>query len=89
MMPTPLEALLVYAVVLGCALYCLWAFLPASLKRRAAGRLMRLSPRLGASQRLQKLARHTGGCGSGCDNCGSARAPAQREHKVQLLRRRR
>lgn len=86
MMPTPLEALLVYAVVLCCALYCLWVFLPGSLKRRAAHRLMRLSPRLGASRRLQKLARDPGGCGSGCNNCGSAKPP--REHKVQLFRRR-
>ena len=88
MMPTPLEALLVYAVVMGCALYCLWVFLPADLKRRAAGRLMRLWPRLGASRRLQKLTRDPGGCGSGCDNCGSANAAAPREHKVQLFRRR-
>lgn len=87
MMPTPLEALLVYTVVMGCALYCLWAFLPASLKRRAAQGLMRLSPRWDASRRLQKLAQDAGGCGSGCDNCGSAKPP--REHKVQLLRRRR
>jgi hypothetical protein len=86
MMPTPLEALLVYAVVMGCALYCLWMFLPASLKRRAAQGLMRLSPRLAVSSRLKKLALDTGGCGSGCDNCGSA-AP-QRDHKVQLFRRR-
>ncbi|MDP1565923.1 MAG: hypothetical protein Q8L91_06610 [Polaromonas sp.] len=86
MMPTPLEALLVYAVVLGCALYCLWVFLPAPLKRRAASRLMRLSPRLVASHRLQKLTRDPGGCGSGCNNCGSAQPP--REHKVQLVRRR-
>jgi hypothetical protein len=87
MTPSPLEALLVYALVMACALYCLWAFLPAAMKRRAARRVMRLSPRLAASQRLQKLALDPGGCGSGCGNCGSA-APPQREHKVQLLRRR-
>ncbi|MBA3595143.1 MAG: hypothetical protein H0W47_15335 [Polaromonas sp.] len=86
MMPTPIEALLVYAVVLGCALYCLWVFLPASLKRRAAHYLLTRSPRLGTSRHLQKVARNPGGCGSGCDNCGSARP--QREHKVQLWRRR-
>ncbi len=86
MMPTPLEALLVYAIVMACALYCLMAFLPAAMKRHAARRLMRLSLRLAASPRLQKLALDPGGCGSGCGNCGSA-AP-QREHKVQLVRRR-
>lgn len=86
MTPAPLEALLVYAVVMGCALYCLWAFLPASLKRRAASRLMRLSPRLAGSRRLQNLARAPGGCGSGCDNCGSRAAPP-REHRVQMVRR--
>jgi hypothetical protein len=61
-------------------------FLPASLKRRAAIRLMRLSPRLAGSSRLNKLAQDPGGCGTGCDNCGST-AP-KREHKVQLFRRR-
>lgn len=88
MTPSPLEALLVYGLVMACALYCLWVFLPGSLKRRAASRLMRLSPRLAASSRLKKLARDPGGCGSGngCGNCGSA-AP-QRQHKVQLFRRR-
>jgi hypothetical protein len=86
MTPTPLEALVVYAVVMACALYCLWAFLPPAMKRRTASRLMRLSPRLAASRRLQKLALDPGGCGSGCGTCGSA-AP-KREHKVQLFRRR-
>ena len=86
MMPTPLEALLVYSVVMACALYCLWVFLPASLKRRAAVWLMRLSPRLAVSSRLKQLARSPGGCSAGCDNCGSA-AP-QRERKVQMYRRR-
>jgi hypothetical protein len=90
MMPTPLEALLVYALVMACALYCLWAFLPAAIKRRAAQRLMRLSPHLAASRRLQKLALEPGGCGSGsgCGNCGSGSTAPQREHKVQLFRRR-
>jgi hypothetical protein len=88
MMPTPLEALLVYALVLACALYCLWAFLPAAIKRRAARRLMRLSPRLAASRRLQKLASDPGGCGTGCDNCGSSPAKPGRQHKVQVFRRR-
>ena len=86
MMPTPLEALLVYAVVLLCALYCLWMFLPASLKRRAVQGLMRVSPRLALSSRLQKLAQEPGGCRSGCTNCGSAKP--RREHKIQLFRRR-
>ena len=88
MMPTPLEALLVYAVVMACALYCLWVFLPASLKRRAAHALIQRSPRLAASRRLQKLARDAGGCGSGCDNCGSSPAQPVQQHKVQMFRRR-
>lgn len=88
MMPMPLEALLVYAVVVLCALYCVWAFLPATLKRRMARTLLGLSPRLAASRRLQKMSRHSAGCGSGCDNCGSSTARPDREHKVQLFRRR-
>jgi hypothetical protein len=88
MMPTPLEALLVYAVVILCALYCVWAFLPAALKRRMARALLALSPRLGTSRRLQKLSQDSAGCGSGCDNCGSSPAQAVQEHKVQLFRRR-
>lgn len=88
MMPTPLEALLVYAVVILCALYCVWAFMPASLKRRTARALMKLSPRLATSSRLQKLALDAGGCGSGCDNCGSNPAKPVQTHKVQIFRRR-
>lgn len=86
MTSTPLEALVVYTMVIACALYCLWMFMPAPLKRRAVRALVKLSPRLAASRRLQKTALDTGGCGSGCDNCGSAKPP--REHKVQLFRRR-
>lgn len=88
MMPTPLEALLVYAVVVFCALYCVWAFLPASLKRRAATALVKRSPRLAASRRLQKLSQGDSGCGSGCDTCGSNPAKPVQAHKVQMFRRR-
>lgn len=88
MTPTPLEALLVYAVVMLCALYCLWAFLPAGLKRRAVRALVKRLPRLAASRRLQKMALDAGGCGSGCDNCGSNPVKPVQEHKVQLFRRR-
>ncbi len=88
MMAAPLEALLVYALVLACALYCLWVFLPVGLKRRTARRLMGLSPRLATSRRLQKLAQDAGGCGSGCSNCGNSPARPVQQHKVQMFRRR-
>jgi hypothetical protein len=88
MTPTPLEALLVYAVVMLCTLYCLWAFCPASLKRRAAAALMAKFARLRASRKLQSLAQKQGGCGAGCGDCGSSPARPVREHKVQLFRRR-
>lgn len=88
MMPTPLEALLVYAVVILCALYCVWAFLPGALKRRMARALLALSPRLATSRRLKKLSQDSTGCSSGCDNCGSSPAQPVQEHKVQLFRRR-
>lgn len=88
MMPTPLEALLVYAVVTLCALYCLWAFCPANLKRRAAAALMTRFARLRSSRKLQSLAQKQGGCGAGCGDCGSSPAKPAGEHKVHLFRRR-
>ena len=78
-------ALILVAV---CAVYTLGLLLPGSLKRRAAQALMARFPRLQRSARLQKLAAQGGGCGSGCDSCGSN--PAKRptgEHKVQFFRR--
>ncbi|MFI5445419.1 DUF6587 family protein [Polaromonas sp. UC242_47] len=86
MMTIPLQSLVVYTVVALCAVYSVWIFLPASLKRRIATALMASSSRLRSSRRLQTLAQKQGGCGSGCDSCGPAK-PVQ-EHKIQLFRRR-
>lgn len=87
MMPTPLEALLVYTVVAFCALYSIWMFLPARLKQRAAQALMAKFTRLQNSRILRSAAQQTAGCGSGCSTCGSsqAAAPGQpvQEHKVR------
>jgi hypothetical protein len=86
MMTLPLQSLVVYVVVALCAVYSVWMFLPASLKRRIATALMARSSRLRSSRRLQTLAQKQGGCGSGCDSCGPAKPV--REHKIQLFRRR-
>lgn len=87
-----LEALLVYTLVVLCAAYCLWAFLPASLKRRAAAALMARFTRLQVSPTLQKLAQGQAGCASGCSSCSSdsSAKPGQavREHKIRLIKRR-
>jgi hypothetical protein len=85
-----LEALLVYTLVVLCAAYSLWAFLPARLKRRAAVALMASSGRLRASRALQALAQQQAGCGAGCDSCSGSAKPAHAatEHKIQLIRRR-
>ncbi len=88
MTPTPLEALLVYAVVVLCALYCLWVFCPMSLKRRTAQALMTKFARLRSSRKLQSLAQRQGGCGSGCGSCVSKSAAPVTEQKVELFRRR-
>ena len=88
MMPTPVEALVVYAVVALCAAYCVWVFMPAGIKRRAATALLRRIPRLGSSRKLQAMTKEPGGCGSGCGNCGSAAGatrPPTREHKVHWI----
>lgn len=90
MMPTPLEALVVYAVVALCAVYCVWLFMPAGIKRRMTDALLRRFPRLQASSTLQAAARDPAGCGSACGNCASAgaRPPAQ-QHKVHWAKKRR
>jgi len=83
-----MQDLVVYAVVALCTVYSVWVFLPASLKRRAAAALMASTPRLRTSSRLQKLAAQGGGCGTGCDNCGSSAAkPTADGHKIRLFRR--
>lgn len=86
MMSLLLQSLLVYTVVALCAVYSLWVFLPAGLKRRLATDLMVRSSRLRSWRALQVLAQKQGGCGSGCDSCDPAK-PVQ-EHKIQLFRRR-
>ncbi len=88
MMPTPLEALLVYTVVAFCALYSVWMFLPARLKQRVARALMAKFTRLQASRTLQTLAQPPSGCSSGCGTCSSSQAAATtgqpvQEHKVR------
>ncbi|MDO9361256.1 MAG: hypothetical protein Q7T70_19980 [Polaromonas sp.] len=82
----PLQDLLVYAVVALCALYSLWMFLPAAVKRRLAAALMARSKRLAGWRFLQRAAQQPGGCGTGCDSCDSPVKPA-RDHKVQVFRR--
>ena len=85
-----LEALAVYTVVVLCAAYCLWNFLPAGLKQRAARALMARSSRLQASCTLQALAQPAAGCASGCSGCGSeAAAPGQaaRVHNIRWARK--
>lgn len=85
-----LEALAVYTVVGLCAAYCLWIFLPAGLKQRAARALMARSGRLQASRILQALAQPAAGCGSGCSGCGSeAAVPGQapRVHRIRWTRK--
>ena len=81
-----MQDLLVYALVGLCAVYSVWLFLPASLKRRAAQALIARSPGLAASRWLQKMAQQTGG--SGCDSCSNAPTKAVNEHKIQIFRRR-
>jgi hypothetical protein len=86
-----LEALLVYAVVVLSAAYCLWAFLPARLKRRVAQALMARATRLQASRTLQALAQQQAGCSSGCGGCSNgAVRPGHRvsEHTIELVRHR-
>lgn len=87
-MMATLQDLLVYALVALCALYSVWVFLPAALKRRAAAALMQHSPRLAASRRLQKLSQQGGGCASGCGDCGSSPAKPVLAHKVRFFHRR-
>jgi hypothetical protein len=89
MTPTPLEALVVYAVVALCTGYCVWLFMPAGMRRWMANALLRRFPRLEASSTLQAAARDSAGCGSACGSCASAgaRPPAQ-EHKVHWGKRR-
>jgi len=90
MMPTALEAVVVYAVVALCAVYCVWLFMPAAMKRWMAHALLRRFPRLEASTTLQAATRDPAGCGSACGNCASAgaRTPVQ-ERKVHWVKRRR
>lgn len=64
-----IEALLVYALVALCAAYCLWVFLPAGLKQRAAAWLMTRFTGLRDARALQTLTRQQGGCSSGCGGC--------------------
>lgn len=85
-----LEALAVYTVVVLCAAYCLWIFLPTGLKQRAARALMARSGRLQASRTLQALAQPAAGCGSGCSACGSeaaVRGQAPRVHRIRWARK--
>lgn len=86
-----IEALLVYALVALCAAYCLWIFLPAGLKRRAAAWLMTRFTGLRDSRALQALARQQGGCSSGCSGCSKGGIkPIRRvgEHPIKLVKRR-
>ena len=85
-----LEALAVYTLVVVCAAYCLWIFLPAGLKQRAARALMARSARLQASRTLQALAQPAAGCASGCSTCGSESAvpgQAPRVHNIRWARK--
>ncbi|OOG44474.1 hypothetical protein B0B52_06950 [Polaromonas sp. A23] len=89
-MPTQLEAVVVYTVVAFCAVYCVWLFMPATMKRWMANALLRRFPRLQAWSTLQAATRDPAGCGSACGNCASAgaRPPAQ-EHQVHWAKKRR
>ncbi|GEM_PF-6810250 len=85
------EALLVYTLVALCAMYCLWTFLPASLKRRAAAWLMTRFTGLQDSRTLRTLAQQQAGCSSGCDSCSqSVGRSTQRasEHTIKLVKHR-
>lgn len=86
-----LEALAVYTLVVLCAAYCLWIFLPAGLKQRTARALLARSGRLQASRTLQALAQQpAAGCASGCSGCGSeAAVPGQaaRAHTIHWARK--
>jgi hypothetical protein len=81
-----LEALAVYTLVLLCAAYSLWIFLPAGLKQRAARALMARSGRLQASRTLQALAQPAVGCASGCSGCGSEAAVPGQTARVHTIR---
>jgi len=89
MIPTPLEALVVYAVVALCTVYCVWLFMPVGMKRWTASALLHRFPRLGALRTLQAATRDPAGCGSGCGNCAGAGTPAPaQEHKVHWTKKR-
>ncbi|MES2400902.1 MAG: DUF6587 family protein [Pseudomonadota bacterium] len=85
------EALAVYTLVVCCAVYCLWVFMPTGLKQRAARALLARSGRLQASRILQALAQQpAAGCASGCSGCGSdapASGQAARVHPVRWARK--
>ena len=86
-----IEALLVYTLVALCAAYCLWAFLPASLKRRAAAWLMTRFKGLQDSRTLRALAQQQAGCSSGCGSCskGAVRSTQRvSEHTIKLVKHR-
>jgi hypothetical protein len=70
-----LQQLLVGLIVAGCAAYVGWALLlPAVLRRRLAGMLLRRQRwPMAMRRRLESAARGPAGCG--CDGCdGGARA---------------
>jgi hypothetical protein len=55
-------------IVLLCAVYAVWALMPAAWRRAFASRLLALAP---GWAWLQRAARAPGACG-GCDNCGNS-----------------
>ncbi len=79
-----IQYLIVGLLVSGALLYSVWALMPATLRRAAAGRLARFARRSGlgesGAQRLQAKLATASACSecAQCKGCGSGRSRGPR-----------
>jgi hypothetical protein len=82
------QTLLVALLVAACALYALWALLPAGVRRPIARALLRLHWPEPLAARLQRHTVEPSGCGcDGCDQAAKPTRPAPAEQAIRLHRR--
>lgn len=68
-----MQSFVVALIVIGCALYAMWALMPAALRRRTAAAMLAWPLPEAALARLRRHANDAGGCG--CDGCDQGSKP--------------
>jgi hypothetical protein len=81
-----LQGLAAGTLVAGCALYAVWALLPAAGRRSMARVMLRLPLPDALAAVLRTQAQRSSGCG--CDGCPAGAAPKNEAAPIKVIRRR-